>query len=177
MPRLPSNQSAANRFDPDQSDETTQAATQQTDAKDASATEGTMVEYVTALVSMHTNTSTLVEVPEWEIDILREIHGPESIKVESVREVSYPYTAWMAMQYLKNKYSTREQADAIKAIYPRLRDFARSTGLPYVAGDDAKSQVQASSVIFHDNPNTAAAKTAALKQSAAGSGTSGSAGG
>lgn len=173
MPKLPSNQSAASRYD--NPSNATDEAELERDATET--TEGTRVEFVKALISMHTNTSTVVDVPEWELDILREIHGPESVKVLSSREVIYPHTAAEAMQYLKNKYKTREQEDHIKTIYPRLRDFAKSTGLPFQAGDDAKSNVQSSSVIVRDVSNRLAAPASSVEQGAAGSGIGGRAGG
>lgn len=174
----PSNKSAANRYDASKDNTDVSAAAQREVANqakpmagaiahDGAAQKATMVEFVTCLVLQGTHTSTVTEVPEWELDVLREIHGPESIVVRSGREVPYPYSAWEAMQYMKNKFRLREDEDVIKRIYPRLKDFAKSTGLPYKAGDDAKSQVQASSVIIHD--------AGAFEQGAAGSGAGGSA--
>lgn len=163
--------SAANRFDVEPTEKRTMADPNlPTDDAIAEPEVGTLVTYVTALVVRSANASTVVEVPEWEIDVLNEMHGSESVITQGTRDVLYPHNAAEAMQYLRNKYTTREQEDVIKRLYPRLRDFAKSTGLPYRAGDEATNQVPASSVIYH----TPEARTSsATKQRGAGSATSG----
>lgn len=168
--------SAANRFDPsNKTSEPKAAETNHLDDGFAPEEEGTIVELATVLIVMKTTTSTVVDVWEWELDVLREIHGAESIIVQSVRDALYPHSAAEAMQYLRNKYSTREQDDIIKQIYPRLRDFAKSTGLPYQAGDEGSMRSQASSVIVRE-PTPVVRKTASTKHGTAGSGARGSAG-
>jgi hypothetical protein len=141
----------------------------------------TEVEYVQALVTMKPGSSVIVDVPEWELDVLREIHGPEAVQYRASHFVDYPYNAAQALQYLKNKYKAREQEDIIKRLYPRVRDFAKSTGLPYRPEDEANSQMQKSEVINNtllrtERRSPAPAKAGRKEQGAAGSGASGSAG-
>jgi hypothetical protein len=182
MPK-PSTKSAANRFkqaasgqspeplSPPVAEAVAQAAPIDDDG-DFEPEFSTEVEYVRALVTMKPGSSVVVDVPEWEIDVLRQMHGHEAIRVEQVHYVDYPHNASVAFQYLKNKYKTREQEDIIDRLYPRLRDFAKSTGLPYQAGDEGGSQMQKSEVI----DNTPLRTERKTKQGAAGSGARGSAG-
>lgn len=139
MPTPSVKTSAANRFEPATAAEEAEfnpkakAAKNFTQADDDAGTE---VQFVTGIVMMSTSASASFDVPEWEVEVLQEIHGAEAVKVTGSHTVNYPYNAAQAMQYLKNKYSTREQGDHIKAIYPRLAAFAKATGLPYRAGDE-----------------------------------------
>jgi hypothetical protein len=172
---MPSTQSAAKSFKNAASKEAAvpPAAPSIRDEDDEIAPEySTEIEYIEALVTMKPGSSTVVDVPEWEIDVLREIHGPESVKVLNSHFIDYPHNAAIAFQYLRNKYKTREQEDVIKQLFPRLKDFAKSTGLPYKALDEASATTQQSHVVV----NEPLKRERSTKQRAAGSGASGSAG-
>lgn len=183
MPNMPSQaKSAANRFEPATAAEkaefdqrkavANQARPVESDDEGGEPTETTTVTYVTGVVAMSTSTTASFDVPEWELDVLQEIHGAEAVKVTGQHDVEYPYSAAQAFQYMKNKYKTREGEDLINRVYRRLKDFAKSTGLPYRAGDEGGSAQQASMVIIHDTGSAAKAQT---KQGAAGSGAGGKA--
>lgn len=129
----------------------------------------TTVEYVKALVMLKGQNSVTVDVPEWEIQVLAEIHGDDGVMELSRYEKGYPYSAAQAMQYLRNKYRTREQADVVKIIWPSLKRFAQQFGLPYQKGDETAFRSEASIAIYHDQ----GLEAQATKQGAAGSGASG----
>lgn len=184
MANMPSTKSAANRFEPAAAEKAALSekpspskavATKEPffdpDAEDAPAELSTEVQYVRALVTMKPGTSVVVDVPFWEIEVLGAIHGPESVQVQQRHYLDYPYNAAKALVYLKNKYKTKEQEDVISDLYPRLKDFARETGLPYEVGDEGVVRNQQSQVIINEPLRT---KPRATKQGAAGSGASGS---
>lgn len=178
--------SAANRFEPATSAEKAALSDKPSSAKavatkapviededdDTQSEYSTEVQFVRALVTMKPGTSVVVDVPFWEIEVLGAIHGPESVQVQQRHYLDYPYNAAKALIYLKNKYKTKEQEDVISDLYPRLKDFARETGLPYEVGDEGIVRNQQSQVIINEPLRT---KPRATTQSTAGSGASGSA--
>ena len=57
-------------------------------------------------------------VPEYEVPVLRMIHGDTSVTVESTKEVKKEFDAEKAYDFLTNKYRQKEsKTDPVRAVY------------------------------------------------------------
>jgi hypothetical protein len=137
-------------------------------APSAATTIGTMVDYVKVRLLLSTSMQVTDEVPEWEVPVLQNIHGEQSVVVLSSRKRSYPYNAAQALQYMKNKYAkAMKDGDPVKDAYKTAKVLAKETGLPYSPGDEAAAKFTGAQTIFHDEDEQGAAGSGASGKAAA----------
>jgi hypothetical protein len=107
-----------------------------------------------ALLTVLIDRDATVRIPttvyEYELPVLEEIHGEQSVSVVDSRDVSVDITAADAYAQLMRKYP--QHTEAVKVIYRNPKALARESGLPYAVGDDEAARFQQSSVVIHDAP-------------------------
>lgn len=82
------------------------------------------------------------DVPEYEVAVLREIHGEDDVIESGDHEMDAgERTAATEYARLQSKYSGHP--DAVRRALSSVRALARNSGLPYEQGDDAAVRKQA----------------------------------
>lgn len=83
-----------------------------------------------------------VAVPEYEVAVLQEIHGEQSVREVSEGEIDMPegLTAATAYAQLQARYAGHNKD--VRQVYPNVRALARLSGLPYAVGDDEAVKFQ-----------------------------------
>lgn len=82
------------------------------------------------------------DVPEYEVAVLREIHGEDDVIESGDHEMGAgERTAATEYARLQSKYSGHP--DAVRRALSSVRALARNSGLPYEQGDDAAVRQQA----------------------------------
>jgi hypothetical protein len=122
------------------------------------------------------NTAPSVTIPdtvyEYEVAVLEELHGEQSVTVVSDKDVPLPdnFDAVDAYTQLERKYKTPKGADAIRFVYRNVQALAKASGLPYAKGDEDTVKYQQAVQVFND-PADQVQKDAAGKVAAAPGGT------
>lgn len=88
-----------------------------------------MIELVKLRIDLKPGISVPVEVPDYELPVLAELHGEDRmIEDESVprKKAETPFfeDAWT---YLTGKYHTKDGEEAFKRVYRNEKDFKRQT--------------------------------------------------
>lgn len=82
------------------------------------------------------------DVPEYEVAVLREIHGEDDVIESGDHEMEVgDRTAATEYARLQSKYGGH--ADAVRQALGSVRALARNSGLPYEQGDDVAVRQQA----------------------------------
>ena len=106
------------------------------------------------LVEINRNPTVTVpdEVWDWEIPVLQELHGEQSVQVVSSRTRPIPedFTAVDAYAQLERKYNTDAGKQAIRFVYRSVQALAKASGLPYQNGDENTVKYQEAQVIVRD---------------------------
>jgi len=80
---------------------------------------------------------------EYEVEVLRNIHGSEFVFVESEHEVDVgDLTAAEAYNQLLRQYS--QHPEALHEAYRSVKALAKESGLPYSVGDETAAKAQQS---------------------------------
>lgn len=81
------------------------------------------------------------DVPEYEVAVLREIHGEDDVIEDGEHEMSAgERTAATEYARLMSRYGGH--VDQVRRAFRSVRELARASGLPYEPGDDAAVRSQ-----------------------------------
>lgn len=107
---------------------------------------------VTILRGHTTNIATTVWA--FEVPVLEEIHGEQSVLVVSSKDVPAPENFGAADAYaqLERKYS--QHKGEVKHVYRNVQRLAKESGLPYKPGDEDTIKHEQASVIVHNADGT-----------------------
>jgi len=109
------------------------------------------IEQCDVLILRGHTTSIPVTVYGYEVPVLQEIHGDESVLVTETRDVPVPegLNAAQAYTLLETRYAQKDGEDAIRHVYRTVQSLAKESGLPYQRGDEDKVKYNQASVIVH----------------------------
>ena len=88
---------------------------------------------------------------EYEVAVLEEIHGEQSVQVVSTKSVPVPedFGAADAFAQLLRKYSDEPGKAAVYFVYRNVAALSKTSGLPYSKGDEADIKYEQASIIVH----------------------------
>ncbi len=114
------------------------------------------------LVQRATSVSIPTTVFEYEVEVLRAIHGEQDVTVESTRAVPVPegLNAVTAYAQLQRKYVDAKNQEAIKFVYRNVQALANASGLDYQRGDEETIRFEQATIVVHDEEPTAVTKVA-----------------
>lgn len=108
-----------------------------TDAAEFNRVE-TPVEILTVMVDRGPGTKIASTIFAWELPILEEIHGDDSVEVVEERDGVTTQTAAEAHRQLLAKYSSAEHRAMIKSLYRNAGVLAKRYKLPFNTDDNRK---------------------------------------
>lgn len=116
-----------------------------------SAPEFPVIERCVVLVNRDASSTIPCTVFDYEIPVLKAIHGGSAIVVHSRKRVRAKIPAEQAYNQMLTKYPARDELDPkhVNHVYRDVHDFAQRTGM-LIVNADAASDIQASAQIVHE---------------------------
>jgi hypothetical protein len=109
------------------------------------------IELAVVQIDRDSTVSIPVTCYEYEVEVLKEIHGELNVREISTRIVTVPaFNAADAYAQLMRKY--RQHVKLVKAVYRGPKELARASGLSYQKGDDQAVEFQQSEVVDNSVP-------------------------
>lgn len=130
---------------------TTRASSAATTAAPADEV-GTMeIDLAVVLIDRDSTVSIPVTCFEYEVEVLKEIHGELNVREISTKTVTVPaFNAADAYAQLMRKY--RQHVKLVKAVYRGPKELSRASGLSYKRGDDKAVEYQQSAIVDNSLP-------------------------
>lgn len=115
-------------------------------AADGHKVEQMDIERANVMVDRDSSTSLPVMCFEYEVDILREIHGEMSVRqLSTTTDTVDAFTAAEAYATLLRKY--KQNIEAVRMVYRSPKELAKASGLSYKQGDDEAVKFQQAEVL------------------------------